>query len=108
MSVNLFIHKYKNNQLRHGQEQFIWNNSGSIIQILLQIYLELQDPDYFCRNYIKHKDGKLEKLICPLEIYNKVVNIVKERIQNKRRFSEKEDSMRTIISRLDDIEKKLK
>ena len=72
--------------------------------------MELQDPDYSCRNYIyiKHKDFKLEKLICPLEIYNKVVNIVRERTQNKRRFSEKEDSMRKIISRLDDIENKLK
>ena len=46
--------------------------------------MELQDPDYFSRNYIyiKHKDDKLEKLICPLEMYNKVVDIVKERTQS--------------------------
>ena len=68
--------------------------------------MELQDPDYYI--YIKHKDDKLKKLICPLEIYNKVVDIVKERTQNKRRFSEKEDSIRKIFARLADIEKTLK
>ena len=57
---------------------------------------------FFCRTYIyiKHKDDNL----LSLEIYNNVLSIVKERTQNKRRFSKKKDSIKKIIGRLDDIE----